>query len=126
MKIIIRNESGEPAYAIRTALGGLCFELFTWKPDRVAESGRHKGKEVEAGFVSQGRYPSTLPHALCMVAECILRESPECFDVDTTQEGMDVLAGKIGYLLGSFQSELIDAAEPQATVEQWRKQRKVS
>jgi hypothetical protein len=112
VEIAIRDENGEPAYMAKAHTGRYpCFELFTWKPDRIAESGKHKGEEVKAGFVSQGRYPSTLSHALCMIAECILRDSPECFDVDTTPESMDALAGKIGYLLGSFQSELIDDTE---------------
>jgi hypothetical protein len=115
MKIIIKDKDGEPAYMVEEHTGRYpCFELFTWKPERTGDRGQQMGKVLSAGFVSQGRYPSTLSHALRMVAECILRESPECFEVDTTQEGMDALAGKVDYLLDSFQAEILDDTEQAA------------
>jgi hypothetical protein len=111
MEITIRDKKQQPAYAIRTAPGRLCFELFTWMPERAAK-GRYSGKSLPAGFVSQGRYPTTLPHALRMVAECISREKPAHFDVVAAQEGLRILSAQVDYMLDSFGAEVIDSVKP--------------
>jgi hypothetical protein len=110
MEIVIRDKNNEPAYAIRTAPNGLCFELFTWMPEHTGK-GKLAEKRYKAGFVFQGRYPSTLSHALRMVGECILRESPDDFDAASTQEGMRNLAAQVQHMLDSFQAEIIDDTE---------------
>jgi hypothetical protein len=113
MELTVNDKNGNPAYAIKScgnkAKGTLCFELFTWKPEHVAvSSGKHTGKTIPAGFVSQGRYPSTLPHALRMIGECVTRDSPERFELETTREGFKNLAKQIEDLLDSFQAQTKD------------------
>jgi hypothetical protein len=111
MEIVIRNENGEPVYMIKECTGKYpCFELFNWRAEHRG-SGKQEGKVYKAGFVSQHRYPSTLSHALRMVAECVTRESPERFDAVATPEGLRILAAQVDHMLDSFQSELIDDKE---------------
>ncbi|MDR1185395.1 MAG: hypothetical protein LBK67_11465 [Coriobacteriales bacterium] len=109
MKITIKDKNGKPSYEIRTAPGGLCFELFSWKPERI---GKKKGNVCEAGFVSQGRYPTTLSHALRSVAESITKDLPERFDAVPTQEGLRILSAQIDHMLDSFGVEIVDSMEP--------------
>jgi hypothetical protein len=107
MEIVIKDKDAEPVYAIRTSPNGLCFELFTWMSERTAK-GRYNGKALPAGFVSQGRYPSTLPDAFRSIAERISRDSQETTDCVLTVESLRAHATAIERLLDSYGVEVVE------------------
>jgi hypothetical protein len=109
MEIVIKGKNAEPVYMIKEHGGTYpCFELFSWKPERTIESGKYMGGVAKAGFVSQGRYPSTLPHAMRMIAECITRDSQESTDCVLTVESLRAHATAIERLLDSFGVEVVE------------------
>ena len=76
-----------------------CWEMWEWRPERVAEKGRNVGGTVEAGWVSLGRYPGTLEYGLKMLAEQLLM----------AKSGEAQNVAEIAVMVSEVKKDIIDA-----------------